>query len=83
MADVHRIADPRRAARDRAARGSEFWVERLPTGGIYVRYTEVRDVSGQQVEEMEALARAHPDEPVILDLRQNPGGGTTTTIRRS
>ncbi|HET6744886.1 MAG TPA: hypothetical protein VFH90_03455 [Candidatus Limnocylindria bacterium] len=55
-------------------RDNEFWVERLPTGGIYVRYTAVRDVSQQQVEEMEALAAAHPDEPIILDLRHNPGG---------
>ena len=57
-----------------AQRADEFWVERLPTGGIYVRYSVVRDVSAQQVEEMEALAASHPDEPVILDLRQNPGG---------
>jgi hypothetical protein len=55
-------------------REDAFWVERLPSGGIYVRYSAVRDVSQEQVEEMEALASAHPNEPVILDLRQNPGG---------
>lgn len=55
-------------------RDDAFWLERLAEGGIYVRYSAVRDVSQRQIEEMEALAAAHPDEPVILDLRQNPGG---------
>ena len=65
------IRDGLRATEQRA---NEFWVERLPAGGIYVRYSAVREVSGQQIDEMEALAAEHPDEPVILDLRQNPGG---------
>ena len=51
-----------------------FSVERLPEGGIYVRYAAVRPVDRGEVAEIIELAADHPDEPVIVDLRQNPGG---------
>lgn len=51
-----------------------FSVERLPGGGIYVRYAAVRPVERDEVEEITELAAAHPRDPVIVDLRQNPGG---------
>jgi hypothetical protein len=51
-----------------------FSVERLEQGAIYVRYAMVGTVDADEVARLRELATEHPDEPVILDLRQNPGG---------
>jgi hypothetical protein len=65
---------PRDGLRATELRQDDFSAERLPGGGIYVRYTQVSDVSSDQVDAMRDLAAAHPGERVLLDLRQNPGG---------
>jgi C-terminal processing protease CtpA/Prc len=49
-------------------------VERLPEGAIYVRYPAVFDIPQATIDELDAMSAAHPDERIILDLRQNPGG---------
>lgn len=65
---------PRDGLRATQQRADAFWVERLPGSGIYVRYSAVRNVSTEQIEELQQMAADHPEDRVVLDLRQNPGG---------
>ena len=55
-------------------RDETIWVERLPEGAIYVRYPAVSDIPQATIDEIDEMIAAHPDERLILDLRQNPGG---------
>ena len=55
-------------------RDETIWVERLPEGAIYVRYPAVSDIPQATIDEIDEMTAAHPDERLILDLRQNPGG---------
>ncbi len=66
---------PQRAGlRATEQRDETIWVERLPEGAIYVRYPAVSDIPQATIDEIDEMIAAHPDERLILDLRQNPGG---------
>ncbi len=65
---------PRDGLRATEQRDETIWVERLPEGAIYIRYPAVSDIPQAAIDEIDELTAAHPDERVILDLRQNPGG---------
>jgi hypothetical protein len=65
---------PRDGLRATEQRDEAIWVEHLPEGAIYIRYPAVFDIPQATIEEIDAMAAEHPDERVILDLRQNPGG---------
>jgi hypothetical protein len=65
---------PRDGLRATEQRAETIWLERLPEGAIYVRYPAVFDIPQAAIDELDQLAAAHPDERIILDLRQNPGG---------
>ena len=64
---------PRRTARHRAARRDDLG--RAPAGGRHLpRYPAVFDIPQATIDQFDAMAEAHPEERIILDLRQNPGG---------
>jgi hypothetical protein len=65
---------PRDGLRATEQREETIWVEHLPEGAIYVRYPAVFDIPQEAIDELDAMAEAHPAERIILDLRQNPGG---------
>jgi hypothetical protein len=63
-----------------------FWTEELPaTGGLYVGYNFVasQDGNGRRIGELAAeieaaAAEGEPDQPFVIDMRNNPGGDNTT-----
>ena len=56
-------------------RGDTFWTEYLASARtLYVRYTEVRDISPADLEAFSEHAAGADVDRVVLDLRQNPGG---------
>jgi hypothetical protein len=66
-------------------RGSAFWAETLSEpAGTYVAYNAVKtqNAAGMGVNDFAADLRAaapeNPDQPVVIDLRNNPGGDNTT-----
>ena len=65
---------PRAGLRATEQREETIWVEHLPEGAIYIRYPAVFDIPQATIDQIDELTAAHPDERVILDLRQNPGG---------
>lgn len=65
---------PRDGLRATEQRVETIWVEHLPEGAIYLRYPAVFDIPQDTIDEFDAMADAHPEERIILDLRQNPGG---------
>ncbi|HEX5578926.1 MAG TPA: hypothetical protein VFY43_04590 [Candidatus Limnocylindria bacterium] len=65
---------PREGLRATEQRDASIWIEHLPEGAIYLRYPAVRDIPTAVIDELDAMAAEHPDERVIVDLRQNPGG---------
>ena len=65
---------PRDGLRATEQRDETIWVERLPEGAIYIRYPAVFDIPQAAIDEIDAMAAAYPDERIIVDLRQNPGG---------
>ena len=65
---------PRDGLRATEQRDETIWVEHLPEGAIYLRYPAVFDIPQSTIDEFDAMAAEHPDERIIVDLRQNPGG---------
>lgn len=55
-------------------RDETIWVEHLPEGAIYLRYPAVFDIPQATIDEFDAMAAEYPDERIVVDLRQNPGG---------
>jgi hypothetical protein len=61
-----------------------FWSEAVKSpAGFYVGYNEVRSTSGSQrinelADAITAAAKADPDRPIVIDLRNNGGGDNTT-----
>ncbi len=45
---------------------------------VYVRYSMIRDVSADEVEELSRLGARRDVDRVVVDLRQNPGGDNNT-----
>ena len=64
--------------RYRAPTQDHFWMEDLPGGVLYVRYSAVAPVGAGEVEEF--LQRAALSEKTALDLRHNPGGDNNTYV---
>jgi hypothetical protein len=60
----------------RRSAGTDFWMEDLEGGVLYLRYSAVRQVGAGAATEL--LARADLAEKVVLDLRHNPGGDNNT-----
>ena len=65
---------PRDGLRATEQRDETIWVEHLLEGAIYLRYPAVFDIPQSTIDELDAMAAEHPDERIIVDLRQNPGG---------
>jgi hypothetical protein len=65
---------PRDGLRATEQRDETIWVEHLPEGAIYLRYPAVFDIPQATIDEFDAMAAQYPDERIIVDLRQNPGG---------
>ena len=69
-------------------RDRELWSEPLEVGGLYVGYNDVVQVAGDGTTIGEIADRvdeaAAAGEPVVIDLRNNPGGdnGTFSQLRR-
>jgi len=65
---------PRDGLRATEQRDETIWVEHLPQGAVYLRYPAVFDIPQAAIDEFDAMAAEYPDERIIVDLRQNPGG---------
>ena len=70
---------PRDGLRGTEQREETIWVEHLPEGAIYVRYPAVFDIPQQAIDELDAMAAAHPRSGSSWTCGRTPVATTTTT----